>query len=79
MARNYTRTGRHLSRLEVMKRDIKRDGEAKYPYLELTLEECYRLYDRSHIIVQASTCEMCYCFSDRTYQKDCILVKKEEV
>lgn len=78
MARAYTNRGRLRTRLEVMKYDIKRDGEAKYPYLELTLEECYRLYDRSHIIVQASTCEMCYCFSDRTYQKDCILVKKEE-
>ena len=55
MARAYTNRGRLRTRLEVMKYDIKRDGEAKYPYLVLTLEECYRLYDRSHIIVQAST------------------------
>ena len=79
MARAYTNRGRLRTRLEVMKYDIKRDGEAKYPYLELTLEECYRLYDRSHIIVQASTCEMSHFLIDGTYMKDCILVKKEEV
>lgn len=61
--------------LKIVKKQLK-NGKQTYPFMELSIEECYRLYDKENITVEKESANIDYL--NTTQLRDCIVLGCEQ-